>query len=213
MLNIFKNMFNCKSKEKIDISDTNNSLDPFQTNESLYFQNDSDNILSNFGKYSYKDFNYNADFLTYFSNSKQTLGLFLQNDPEVISEVKIFKCSSESGTIHFHFGNISSQKTRQSGGMTFLICSFIYVFLNDKELKEKDIIITLDMTSESKEILLKKGIDIYYRIFQSEKNPQNIKEFSMSRKYVFKKQSRENDIQYYKNVLIDKEPTLLNGLC
>ncbi|MCD1277298.1 hypothetical protein [Streptococcus sinensis] len=213
MLNIFKNMFNCKSKEKIDISDTNNSLNPFQTNESLYFQKDSDNIHSNFGKYSYKDFNYNADFLTYFSNRKQTLGLFLQNDPEVISEVEIFKRSSESGTIHFHFGNISSQKTRQSGGMTFLICSFIYVFLNDKELKEKDIKITLDMTSESKEILLKKGIDIYYRIFQSEKNPQNITEFLMSREYVFKKQSRENDIQYYKNVLIDKEPTLLNGLC
>lgn len=206
-------MFNCKSKEKIDISDTNNSLNPFQTNESLYFQKDSDNIHSNFGKYSYKDFNYNADFLTYFSNRKQTLGLFLQNDPEVISEVEIFKRSSESGTIHFHFGNISSQKTRQSGGMTFLICSFIYVFLNDKELKEKDIKITLDMTSESKEILLKKGIDIYYRIFQSEKNPQNITEFLMSREYVFKKQSRENDIQYYKNVLIDKEPTLLNGLC
>lgn len=213
MLNIFKNMFNYKSKEKIDISDTNNSLNPFQTNELLYFLNDSDNIHSNFGRYSYKDFNCNEDFLTYFGNKKQKLGLFLQNVPVAISDVNIFDRSSESGTIHFHFGNISSQNTSQLGGMTYLICSFIYVLLNDKNLKEKDITITLDMTSESTDILRQKGIDIYYKIFQSEKNPQNIEKFSMSRKYVFKKQSRENDIRYYKNVLIDKERTLLNRLC
>ena len=178
----------------------------------LYFIREKDAWLGqNHSKYSYKDFNKNESFLSY-TNNESRFQLYSNN--KVISEAKFIVSTSELEKLNLQFGWITSNNTywdeKHIGGMTFLVASIIYIMLNDKELMNRDIEVSLEMQNDAKRLLEEKNIDVYYRIFRTPKMNYDHKE--NHRRYIFETINRNDDIDYFEKILILKENSIINTI-
>lgn len=191
-------------------SDKRNSI--FHTTEDIYFTREGDGWDGQiYPKYSYKDFNKNENFLSYIKLGSR-FQLYL-ND-KVISEANLIVNSSKLEKITLQFGRITSSNAywceKPIGGMTFLVASIIYIMLNDKELMCQDIEVSLEIQSDAKRLLEEKNIDVYYRIFRTSKRNFNHKD--NYRRYIFETTNRNNDIDYFKELLSLKENSIMNAM-
>ncbi|WP_088741880.1 hypothetical protein [Streptococcus mutans] len=159
-------------------------------------------------KYSYKDFNENASFRDYLG-WKARFELFYKG--KACSQVLLLCIQDDTDIYKIKFGTIQSEESlREHGCMTFLVASVIYIMLKDKDLKQKDIEISLDMSSNAKNILREKKIDVYHRIFRVPKINNNTRE--LSRRTVFEARNRDKDIDYFRDVLILKEQEIVEAV-
>lgn len=193
----------------------------FQTDNPIYFMNER----GGFGgrtyepMYSYHDFNENADVLSdllkpgsdsryYLEFAKNKTGL-----PNVLCEAKLRFDKITDDKAYFQFGTVANHNYRQNnkhyGAMTYLVGTLIYIILNDKYFENIDIIFSLDMQLEAKEVYMQ-GVDVYYHIFNSEKNITNPELEGLHREKVFSARNRMSDIEYFRGLLIEKENTLLS---
>lgn len=184
----------------------------FHTNEDLYFIREMDIWKGgDYPKFSYKDFNRNENFKSYIETDTR-FQLFVRD--KIISEAKFVISSDNLEKICLHFGRISSSNEHTNykhvGCMTFLVASIIFIILNDEELKQRDIEVSLDIQSDAKILLEKENIDIYYKIFRTSK--ENHSPNDTYRKYTFKSRNRNIDINYFKNVLISKEQSIIQSI-
>lgn len=191
-------------------TDKRNSI--FHTTEDIYFTREGDGWDGqNYPKYSYKDFNQNENFLSYIKLGSRFQLYF--ND-EIISEANLIVNSSELEKITLQFGWITSSNAywggKSIGGMTFLVASIIYIMLNDKELMRRDIEVSLEIQSDAKRLLEEKNIDVYYHIFRTSKRNFNNKD--NYRRYIFETTNRNNDIDYFKELLSLKENSIMNAM-
>lgn len=191
-------------------SDKNNNI--FHTTECIYFIREKDAWLGqNHSKYSYKDFNKNESFLSY-TNNESRFQLYSNN--KVISEAKFIVSTSELEKLILQFGWITSNNTywdeKHIGGMTFLVASIIYIMLNDKELMNRDIEVSLEIQSDAKRLLEEKNIDVYYRIFRTPK--MNYDHKDNHRRYIFETINRNDDIDHFEKILILKENSIINTI-
>ena len=127
------------------------------------------------------------------------------------SQVLLLCIQDDTDIYKIKFGTIQSEESlREHGCMTFLVASVIYIMLKDKDLKQKDIEISLDMSSNAKNILREKKIDVYHRIFRVPKINNNTRE--LSRRTVFEARNRDKDIDYFRDVLILKEQEIVEAV-
>ena len=183
----------------------------FQTNEDLYFIRMIDaRAAEEYAKYSYKDFNINTDFRSYIQDGTK---IELYYKDEVISDATLVVESDTPKKLVLKFGWITSLNeymgNRSFGGMTFLVASIIYIMLNDEELMQQDIEVSLEMHCVAKQLLQSKNIDVYYNIFRTPKI--NYAPDDTSRKYIFKVKDRSSDKDYFKKLLISKEQSILEA--
>lgn len=82
--------------------------------------------------------------------------------------------------------------------------------LNDKELKNTNIKVSLEMHSEARSILEQKKIDVYHNIFDTKKVNNNKKD--LYREYIFTPENRDKDIARVLNILNEKESKILETL-
>lgn len=191
-------------------SDKRDSI--FHTTEDIYFTREGDGWDGQiYPKYSYKDFNKNENFLSYIKLGSRFQLYF--ND-KIISEANLIVNSSELEKITLQFGWITSSNAywgeKSIGGMTFLVASIIYIMLNDKELMRRDIEVSLEIQSDAKRLLEEKNIDVYYHIFRTSKRNFNNKD--NYRRYIFETTNRNNDIDYFKELLSLKENSIMNAM-
>lgn len=191
-------------------SDKRNSI--FHTTEDIYFTREGDGWDGQiYPKYSYKDFNTNENFLSYIKLGSRFQLYF--ND-KIISEANLIVNSYELEKITLQFGWITSSNAywgeKSIGGMTFLVASIIYIMLNDKELMRRDIEVSLEIQSDAKRLLEEKNIDVYYHIFRTSKRNLNNKD--NYRRYIFETTNRNNDIDYFKELLSLKENSIMNAM-
>lgn len=191
-------------------SDKRNSI--FHTTEDIYFTREGDGWDGQiYPKYSYKDFNKNENFLSYIKLGSRFQLYF--ND-KIISEANLIVNSYELEKITLQFGWITSSNAywgeKSIGGMTFLVASIIYIMLNDKELMRRDIEVSLEIQSDAKRLLEEKNIDVYYHIFRTSKRNLNNKD--NYRRYIFETTNRNNDIDYFKELLSLKENSIMNAM-
>ena len=194
---------------KIFKSDKSSNI--FHTTEDIYFTREEDGWLEeDYPKYSYKDFNKNENFRSYIKNGSQ---LKLYFNDKVISEAHFIVNVPELEKITFQFGWITSSNAfwggKSMGSMTFLVASIIYIMLNDRELIDRDIEVSLEIQSDAKRLLEEKNIDVYHHIFRTPKICNNHKD--NYRKYIFETKNRNNDIDYFKKILIQKEESIMNA--
>lgn len=195
---------------KIFKSGTRNNI--FHTAEDIYFIREGDGWYGeDHSKYSYKDFNENEDFIPYIKNGSRFQLCF--ND-KVVSEAHLIVSSYELEKIILQFGWINSSNAdwgeKPIGSMTFLVASIIYIMLNDKELLNRDIEVSLEIQSDAKRLLEEKNIDVYYHIFRTSKINNDHKD--SYRSYIFETKNRNNDIDYFKQLLIRKEDSIRNAM-
>ena len=122
--------------------------------------------------------------------------------------------SSELEKLILQFGWITSNNAywdeKHIGGMTFLVASIIYIMLNDKELMNRDIEVSLEIQSDAKRLLEEKNIDVYYHIFRTSK--MNYDHKDNYRRYIFETKNRKNDIDYFEKILFFKENSIINTI-
>lgn len=82
--------------------------------------------------------------------------------------------------------------------------------LNDKELMNRDIEVSLEIQSDAKRLLGEKNIDVYYRIFRTPK--MNYDHKDNHRRYIFETINRNDDIEYFEKILILKENSIINTI-
>ena len=82
--------------------------------------------------------------------------------------------------------------------------------LNDKEFMHRDIEVSLEMQNDAKRLLEEKNIDVYYHIFRTSKRNLNNKD--NYRRYIFETTNRNNDIDYFKELLSLKENSIMNAM-
>ena len=132
-------------------------------------------------------------------------------EDDIISDANVIINQEEIDLFSISLGWVTSVTTKETkshiGIMTYLLATIIYIFLNDEELKNKNIKIELDLCSEANEILKQYNIDVYYHIFRTNKycyEPEKT-----HREYVFKQSERKKDIVYFKKILETKEISIL----
>jgi len=192
--------------------------DLYHTNEQLFLIREGDNWNGRkCSEYSYKDFNEYEDFKRYLGTNTRFQLLYRYKGNEdtnnVISEAALLVRRDEDKYYDLEFGWITSKNKvsqKSFGGMTFLVASIIYIFLNDEGLKDTNIKISLEMHSEARSILEQKNIDVYHNIFDTKKDNNNKKD--LYRECIFTPENREKDIARILNVLNEKELKILETL-
>ena len=202
---------NFKSDKKNNFkSDERNNI--FLTTEDLYFTIEGDGWNEQvYPKYSYKDFNKNEDFLSFLKLGSRFQLYFNGN---IISEANLIVNSFELEKTTLQFGHISSNNAywgeKPIGGMTFLVASIIYIMLNDKEFMHRDIEVSLEIQMDAKRLLEEKNIDAYYHIFRTSK--RNFNHEDTYRRYICETTNRNNDIDYFAELLSLKEKSIMNAM-
>ena len=191
-------------------SDKRNRI--FHTTEDIYFIREGDGWDGQiYPKYSYKDFNKNENFLSYIKLGSRFQLYF---NGKIISEANLMVNSFESGKTTLQFGQISSNNAfwgeKPIGGMTFLVASIIYIMLNDKEFMHRDIEVSLEIQMDAKRLLEEKNIDAYYHIFRTSK--RNFNHEDTYRRYICETTNRNNDIDYFAELLSLKEKSIMNAM-